>query len=204
MVEFFNLAKSIKGAQREARARYSGIAQLRAAGRARQDAASSTPTTSTSSTSSTGCCSTPSSSARATSTSSRGATPASCASASTACCTRSTRSRRRCCAAMTSRIKMLGAHGRGREAPAAGRPHQDAHAGRRRSRAAPVDHADRVRREAGDAHLRSRRAGQGLQRARLLRRRPAALERHDRRSRTASSWSPARPARARPPRSTRR
>ena len=31
-------------------------------------------------------------------------------------------------AAMTSRIKILGAHGRGREAPAAGRPHQDAHA----------------------------------------------------------------------------
>ncbi len=30
-------------------------------------------------------------------------------------------------AAMTSRIKILGAHGRGGEAPAAGRPHQDAH-----------------------------------------------------------------------------
>jgi hypothetical protein len=47
-------------------------------------------------------------------------------------------------------------HGRRREAPPAGRPHQDAHARRPGDRAAPVDHADGLRREAGDAHLRSR------------------------------------------------
>ena len=65
-------------------------------------------------------------------------------------------------AAMTSRIKILGAHGRGGEAPAAGRPHQDAHRRRRGDRAAPLDAADRVRREAGDAHLRPGSAGARL------------------------------------------
>ncbi len=48
-------------------------------------------------------------------------------------------------------------HGRGGEAPAAGRPHQDAHRRRAGGRTAPVDAADRVRREAGDADLRSRK-----------------------------------------------
>ena len=96
IVEFFNLAKSVKGASEKDKGAYSEIAQLRAARAARHAAASSTPTISTSSTSATGCSTTRSSSARATSTSSRGATPATCASASTACCTRSIRSRRRC------------------------------------------------------------------------------------------------------------
>jgi general secretion pathway protein E len=79
-VEFYNLAKSMKGA----RATVGGASGL------------STPTTRTWCASSTGCGSTPLSSARATSTSSRAASTAWCASASTACCTRSTRSRPPC------------------------------------------------------------------------------------------------------------
>ena len=55
------------------------------------------------------------------------------------------------------------AHGRGREAPAAGRAHQDAHARRRGDRAAPLDATHRPRREARDAHLRPRGAAARLQ-----------------------------------------
>ena len=65
-------------------------------------------------------------------------------------------------------------HGRRREAPAPGRPHQDARGGRPGGRAPPFDAADRLRREAGDADLRPGGAGQGLHRARLLRGRPGA------------------------------
>ncbi len=67
------------------------------------------------------------------------------------------------------------AHGRGRKAPPAGRPHQDPQRPRRRSRDAPVDAAHRVRREDGDAHLRPRHRGQGPGRAGLLAARRAAL-----------------------------
>jgi general secretion pathway protein E len=50
-------------------------------------------------------------------------------------------------------------HGRDREAAAAGRPHQDAHAGRAGGRTAPVHAADGLRRKAGDADFRSGGAG---------------------------------------------
>jgi hypothetical protein len=92
LVEFFNLAKSVK----KAAAKGEVTAGCRASSNWSSWAkatASSTPTTSTSSISSTGCGSTPSTSAPRTSTSSRGATSASSASASTACCIRCTRSR---------------------------------------------------------------------------------------------------------------
>ena len=62
-------------------------------------------------------------------------------------------------------------HGRGREAPAAGRPHQDQ--GRDwsergpRGRDPPVDTADGIRREAGDADLRSGSRRAQLRRTRL-------------------------------------
>ena len=49
-------------------------------------------------------------------------------------------------------------HGRGGETPPAGRPHQDRDARRLGGGAAPVDHAHRLRREAGDADLQPRRA----------------------------------------------
>ncbi len=109
LVEFYNLARSVKKAAQTRGDQQHRPVELRAAGRARARAiGSSMPTTSTSSTSSTGCGSTPSSSAPATSTSSRAATSGSCASASTACCIRCTRCRCRCMMAMTSRIKILG------------------------------------------------------------------------------------------------
>ena len=59
-----------------------------------------------------------------------------------------------------------GPHGRGGAPPSAGWPHQDAQAGGgrcagRRGGDAPVDPAHRVRREAGDAHLRPRVDRQG-------------------------------------------
>ena len=97
-------------------------------------------------------------------------------------------------------------HGRGREAPPAGRPHQDrATARRRRGRDAPVDPAHRLRREDGDAHLRSRHRGEATSTRSASRAHDAAaLGAADHASRTASSWSPGRPARARRPRSTRR
>ena len=62
-------------------------------------------------------------------------------------------------------------HGRGREAPPPGRPHQDAHRGRPGGRAPALDPAHRLRREARDADLRPGGPGQGLHRPRLLRRR---------------------------------
>ncbi len=67
------------------------------------------------------------------------------------------------------------AHGRGREAPPAGRPHQDPQPARRRGGDAPVDAAHGVRREDGDAHLRPRHRRQGPRRAGLLAARRAAL-----------------------------
>ena len=92
LVEFYNLAKSVKRAMKRARpvpaSRTSSNWSNWAA-----PTASSTPTTSISSISSTGCGSTRSSSGPAISTSSRGANSASCVSASTACCIRSTRFR---------------------------------------------------------------------------------------------------------------
>ena len=96
------------------------------------------------------------------------------------------------------------ADGDRREAPAAGRPHQDGRARRQGGRAAHLDDAHRVRREARDAHLHARGAGARLHRAGLHGRRPRALGADDRASRTASSSSPAPPARARRRRSTRR
>ena len=77
---------------------------------------------------------------------------------------------------MTSRIKILG-----RMDVVEKRRPQDGRIKTRtpdgeRSRTAPVDHADRLRRKAGDADLQPGRAGQGLQGARLLRRRREALE----------------------------
>ena len=75
-------------------------------------------------------------------------------------------------------------HGRGREAPAARRPHQDGapdagRPARRRGRDAPVDAADGLRREDGDAHLRSRHGGQERRGAGLRRARGRALGRTD-------------------------
>ncbi len=72
-------------------------------------------------------------------------------------------------------------HGRDREAPPAGRPHQDQAARRRgrrrrRGRDAAVDHPHRLRREDGDAHLRSRHHGQDGRGAGLLGARRRALE----------------------------
>ena len=75
---------------------------------------------------------------------------------------------------------------------------------RRRGRDAPVDHAHRVRREDGDADLRSRHHRQDAREPRLRQPRRQALGGAGVASRTASSWSPARPARARRRRSTRR
>ena len=63
---------------------------------------------------------------------------------------------------------------------------------------------DRVRREDGDADLRSRHHRQDAREPRLRQPRRPALGRARRASRTASSWSPGRPARARRRRSTRR
>ena len=77
--------------------------------------------------------------------------------------------------AMIARIKLLGPHGRGGEAPAAGRPHQDPQPARRRGGDAPVDAAHRLRREDGDADLRPRHRGEGPRRARLRAARRAAL-----------------------------
>ena len=94
-VEFYNLAKSMKGAAKGV-ARPSRACRISSSWSSWARTRRSTPTTRTSSRWWTGCGATPSSSARATSTSSRGASSASCASASTACCTRSTRSRPRC------------------------------------------------------------------------------------------------------------
>ncbi len=61
-------------------------------------------------------------------------------------------------------------HGCDREAPPAGRPDQDAHAGRAGGRTAAVDAADGLRRKAGDADFRSRRAGPRFFRAGFRRR----------------------------------
>ena len=69
-----------------------------------------------------------------------------------------------------------GAHGHRREAPPAGRPHQDPHPRRGGNRIAPVHHAHRLRRKAGDAHLQPRRDRAGLQGSRLRRAGRAALE----------------------------
>ncbi len=71
-------------------------------------------------------------------------------------------------------------------------------------RAARLDAAGGLRREGRDAHLRSRGPDRRTCRPRLLPRRAGASSTTSSRARTASSWSPARPARARPPRSTRR
>ncbi len=167
-VEFFNLAKSMKRAQ-QARPRPRAACRTSSSWSSWAAAtSSSTPTTSTWSRSSTGCGSTPSTSARATSTSSRGATSASCASASTACCTRSTRCPPRCCSAMTSRAsRSSGAWTWSKSAgPQDGRIKTRTPDGRG-DRAAALDAADRVRREAGDAHLRPRGADARLQGPRL-------------------------------------
>ncbi len=77
-------------------------------------------------------------------------------------------------------------HGRRREAPAAGRPVEDGHARRRGGGAAPFDDADRIRRKAGHAHLQSRKPGQGLQGAGILGGGRAQVEPHGPTSRTAS------------------
>jgi hypothetical protein len=92
LVEFFNLAKSVKkaAARGEVTSGLSSFEQLVELGKA---TGPSMPTTSTSSISLIGCGSTPSSSGHRTSISNRGATSASCASASTACCIRCTRFR---------------------------------------------------------------------------------------------------------------
>ncbi len=54
------------------------------------------------------------------------------------------------------------AHGRGREAASAGWPHQDALIFRTRSGIAYLQHADRVRRKAGDAYFRPGHRGEGF------------------------------------------
>lgn len=92
IVEFYNLAKSVKRAAKSGRAAPSSRISSSSSSSGRP-IASSTRTTSTSSTSSIGCGSTPSTSARATSTSSRAATWATCDSGSTAFCTASIRFR---------------------------------------------------------------------------------------------------------------
>ena len=74
------------------------------------------------------------------------------------------------------------AHGRRRETPSAGWPHQDALARRPRGGIAPVDHADRVRRKSRDAHLRPGHRGQGIPPARLCARRGKDLARAGRAS----------------------
>ena len=71
-----------------------------------------------------------------------------------------------------------GPHGRGGEAPAAGRAPENRDARRRRGRAAPVDHADRVRREAGHADLQPGEPGQGLQGPGVQRGRRAQVDAH--------------------------
>ena len=96
------------------------------------------------------------------------------------------------------------ADGRGRKAPSARRPHQGPQHARRRGRDAPVDHPHRLRREDGDADLRSRHHRQDAREPGLRQPRRQALGRAGVAGRTASSWSPAPPARARRPRSTRR
>src|SRR2546427_415598 len=72
------------------------------------------------------------------------------------------------------------AHGRGGEAPPAGRPHQDAHRRRPGRGAAPFHAADRVRRKARDARLRPGGDRQGFRRARFFGRRQDSLEADDR------------------------
>ena len=74
-----------------------------------------------------------------------------------------------------------------REAPAAGRAHQD-RARRPRGRDARVDHGRRVRREARHPRLRSERAAAGAARARDVRRTSSPRPRSSSRARTGSSW----------------
>ena len=99
-------------------------------------------------------------------------------------------------------------HGRGREAPAAGWPHQDESRDRPecgpRSRNSPVDTADGIRRKARDADLRSRGRRAQLCRTRFHAGGSAQLGRTDPPAVTASCWSPVPPARARPRRCIRR
>ena len=106
-------------------------------------------------------------------------------------------------AAVTSRIKIMANLEHRRAAPAAGRPHQD-HRARARDRPARLDHADPVGRERRACASSTAPACSSISRrwalpGRRTRRSPSCST-----SRTASSWSPARPAAARPPRSTRR
>ena len=126
-VEFYNLAKSVKGANRRRRRRsgLSNFEQLVELGKTGKPARRQRRAHRAAS--STGCGSTPSSSARATSTSSRAATPGIVRFRIDGVLHQVYQIPPSVLAAMTSRIKILGAHGRGREAPPAGRPHQDAH-----------------------------------------------------------------------------
>ena len=82
--------------------------------------------------------------------------------------------------AMTSRIKILGAHGRGGEAPAAGRPHQDAHADGEeielRLSTLPTAFGEKLVMRIFDPEVLVQR----FQRARLLGGRQGALEGDDR------------------------
>ena len=155
-------------------------AQLRAAAANWASPASSAPTTSTSCTSSTGCCSTPTTSAPATSISSRGATSAAMRfridgvlhkvfELPTPVMTRGHRAH-----------QDPRPHGHRRAPPPAGWPHQDALARRARGRDAPVDHADRLRREVRDAHLRPRAGDEELRAAGLQPARGGDVEGDDR------------------------
>ena len=90
-----------------------------------------------------------------------------------------------------------------RAPPAAGRAHQAAHPGQG-DRPARLHRADDARRERRDADPRQGRRAARLRLARVRRRGPRELPRRRSTSRTASCWSPAPPAAARPPRSTRR
>ena len=108
---------------------------------------------------------------------------------------------RRLLAPMLSRIKIMGSHRHRREAPAAGRPHQD-EPPRQALRPARQHPADQQRPVVRHAHPRPRQHSGQHQGPRLRRRRLSVASSRSSNGPTASSWSPGRPARARPPRST--
>ena len=91
-------------------------------------------------------------------------------------------------AAMVSRIKILGPHGPRGKAPPAGRAYQDAHCRRAGGRTAAVHAADRFRRKTGDAHLRPGSVGAQLHRPSAFPTRTASAGSPWPRVRTASSW----------------
>ena len=95
-------------------------------------------------------------------------------------------------------------HGRRRETPAAGRSREDEGPRRQRSRIAPVDAADRVRRKDGRADLRSRRTAAQFPGTRPRRRRQRSAGRRWSARATGSCSSRVRPAPARRRRCIRR